>query len=378
MRVTLIDLWAREGMLHYVVQLANNLARLPDMEVTVLLPRGSDVNLFEAAVTVDFVDVVKEASLRELLLVPVKLLKLPLFFETVRRTKPDVIHLNNCHVWHILTLPRLIRRYPVVSTLHDVTPHPGRDDSWRKRREIDTLARLSHHTFVHGHELKQRLLQRHPALAEHAITVIPMGDFSFFAQGPTDGREERNTALFFGRIRDYKGLKYFIQAAKLVAQDIPEARFVIAGDGDLRPYRSLLDDESSFEIHNYYIPDDQVTTLFQRAGIVVLPYIEASQSAVIPIAYAFRKPVVTTRVGCLPDVVEHGQTGLLVPPHDVSTLAEAMVRLLSDDGLREALGRNAHRKLKNEFAWEHIVSTTRRVYQAAMRQQAAAVTSCDA
>lgn len=370
MRVTLMDLWGWEGTLHYVSQLANSLARLPDLKVTLILPKGRDydMTLFEPTVTIEFVDMVKNATLGELLSVPVKLLKLPQFFRTVRRTRPDVIHLKNCHVWYILTLPWLRRHYPIVSLLDDVDPHPGQDDSWRKRKEIDTVARLSHKIFVHGEKLKQQLLIKYPRLSADDVTVIPHGDFAFFTQYQTDVMEEKNVALCFGRIREYKGLRYFIGAAKLVARSMPDARFVIAGDGNFQTYRQLLSEGVNFEIHNRYIPDGQVAGFFRRAGIVVLPYTEASQSGVIPIAYAFRKPVVTTRVGCLPDVVEDGRTGLLVPPRDVPALADAMLRLLSDDELRENLGRNAHQKMKDELGWDKIASTTLRVYRAAVRE----------
>jgi len=378
MRVTLIDLWAREGMLHYSAQLGNNLARLPGMEVTVLVPGGSDVSLFEAAVTVDFVDVVKDASPRELLLAPPKLLKIPLFLKTIRQTKPDVIHLNNCHVWYLLTLPRMNENYPVVATLHDVEPHPGQDDSWRKRREIDALVRSSRRLFVHGEALKERLLALYPGLAADSIEVIPHGEYSFFTRFQTGVATDERSVLFFGRIRAYKGLDCFIQAANLVAQKIPRAKFVIAGDGDMRPYRDLLGTGASFEVHNRYIPDAEVARLFQRASIVALPYVEASQSGVVQIAFAFKKPVVTTSVGCLPDVVEDGQTGLLVPPGDVPALAEALVRLLSDSGLRETLGSNAYRRMKEEYGWDPIASTTQRVYRAVVREQKGRVTANDA
>lgn len=368
MRVTVIDLWGREAMLHYVSQLANNLAGCTGVEVTVLLPNGSDTSLFKSAVRVDFLDVVKDASIGQLLSVPYKLTQLPWFFQTIHRTRPDVLHLNNCHVWYIFSLPWLTRQYPIISTLHDVEPHPGQDDTWRKRKEIDTLARYSDHIFVHGEALKQKLHAKYPFLAPHQTDVIPHGDYSFFTKFPTHVIEEPNVALFFGRIRAYKGLEYFLEAAAIVTRAIPNARFVIAGDGDLRPYQKLIGDGSNFEIINRYIPDHQVAALFNRASIVVLPYTQASQSGVIPVAYAFEKPVVTTQVGCLSDVVEDGRTGLIVPPRDSPALAEAMLRLFRDDELRKSLGRNAYQKMIQELGWDKIVALTLSVYETAIQK----------
>jgi glycosyltransferase involved in cell wall biosynthesis len=176
-------------------------------------------------------------------------------------------------------------------------------------------------------------------------------------------REESNVVLFFGRIRAYKGLEYFLEAAALVTQKMPTARFIIAGDGDLRPYLKLIKDGSNIEIINRYIPDFEVATIFKRASIVVLPYTQASQSAVIPVAYAFEKPVVTTQVGCLSDVVEDGRTGLIVPPGDAPALADAVIKLLQNDELRKTLGWNGYIMMKNQLGWEKIASTTFDTYK---------------
>jgi len=372
MRVTVIDLWGREAMLHYVSQLANNLAGSTGVEVTVLLPNGSDTSLFESTLRVDFLDVVMDASIGQLLSVPYKLAKLPWFFQTIHRTRPDILHLNNCHVWYIFTLPWLKRQYPIISTLHDVEPHPGLDDTWRKRKEIDTIARYSDRIFVHGEALKQKLHAKYPFLGPHQTNVIPHGDYSFFTEFPTNVTEEENVALFFGRIRAYKGLEYFIEAAAIVTQQMPNAWFVIAGEGDLQTYQKLIGDRSNFEIINRYTPDHQVAALFKRASIVVLPYTQASQSGVIPVAYAFEKPVVTTQVGCLSDMVEDGRTGLIVPPRDSPALAEAMLRLFRDENLRKTLGRNAYQKMKNELGWDKIASLTLSIYETALKEFSAA------
>src|SRR4030042_3105583 len=166
MRVTLIDLWGREAMLHYVSQLANNLAQCPNVQVTVLLPKGTDTRLFESVVGVGFLDVVMDASISQLLSAPFKLVRLPWFFKTIQQTKPDIIHLNNCHVWYIFTLPKLKQMYPIVSTMHDVEPHPGLDDTWRKRKEIDTIARFSDHIFIHRETIKQNVPSKYPFLRQ--------------------------------------------------------------------------------------------------------------------------------------------------------------------------------------------------------------------
>ena len=131
----------------------------------------------------------------------------------------------------------------------------------------------------------------------------------------------------------------------------------------------MITDRESFEIINEFIPDEEIAQLFQRAKLVVLPYIEASQSGIIAIAYAFKKPVIVSSVGSIPEVVDHGKTGLLVPPGDAKALAEAIIELLKDDRLREEMGNNAFAKMEQELSWDKIAEKTLQVYKQVCRDK---------
>ena len=96
---------------------------------------------------------------------------------------------------------------------------------------------------------------------------------------------------------------------------------------------------------------------------MVLPYIEASQSGIVSLAYTFGKPVVVTNVGSIPEVVDDGQTGIIVPPENAEALAKALVELLNDDEKRERMGQNALFKAKTMLSWETIAEQTAAVYR---------------
>jgi glycosyltransferase involved in cell wall biosynthesis len=179
--------------------------------------------------------------------------------------------------------------------------------------------------------------------------------------------KEEPQVLFFGRIWPYKGLDYLIRAEPLITSRAPQAKIVIAGTGeDFERYRRLMVNPDNFIVINEYVSDEKRAELFRRASVVVLPYIEASQSFIISIAYRFGKPVVATTVGGLPEMVDDGRTGFLVPPRNIDALADAVVQLMQDDGMRRKFGENGMQKVNVECAPEVVGRQTCVVYRRAM------------
>ena len=127
-------------------------------------------------------------------------------------------------------------------------------------------------------------------------------------------------------------------------------------------YEKYFSEDIDYEIINRYVPDENVASYFQRASVVVLPYTEGTQTGIIPIAYAFKKPVVVTNVGSIPEVVEDGVTGFIVPSKDSDALADAIVKILKDDDLRRRMGENAYRKMKEDLSWDRIAEKTQKLY----------------
>ena len=158
-----------------------------------------------------------------------------------------------------------------------------------------------------------------------------------------------------------------MKAEPAISRELPEFRIIPAVHGEpLSNYDQFMVNRERYEIIDRYIPNEEVAELFQKAAIVVLPYIEASQSGILNIAYAFATPVVVTKVGALPEVVDDGETGLIVPPSDPEALAKAVVTILSDDKLRNEMGKNALKKAETDLSWDRIARTTVETYREAL------------
>ncbi len=283
----------------------------------------------------------------------------------INRFLPDVVHFQNGHMYFNLVMP-LLKKFPLVITIHDAQQHLGdRESGYTPQRIMDFGFRRADRVIVHGRSMVEIVIEKlgFDSSLIHVIPLIALAD----TQSPLPIRDDGQAILFFGRIWEYKGLEYLVRAMSQVNAEFPEAKCIIAGRGeDLQHYRKWMANPAAFVIHNDWISDEQRSQLFASCSMVVLPYVEASQSGVTPIAYAFEKPVIATRIGGLPDMIEHGRTGLLVPPRDVDSLTRAICQLLRDRTARVEMGRAGKRKLIDQCAPEVVVPQTLEVYRQAI------------
>jgi glycosyltransferase involved in cell wall biosynthesis len=124
----------------------------------------------------------------------------------------------------------------------------------------------------------------------------------------------------------------------------------------------MMVNPGNFIIYNGWVSQEQTEELFARASVIALPYIEATQSGIVPTAYAYAKPVVASNVGGLPSQVDDGRTGFLVPPGDVEALADRIVQLLEDRELRKQLGANGKHKLDTEWSGQLLAPKVVAIY----------------
>src|SRR5690606_30937707 len=142
--------------------------------------------------------------------------------------------------------------------------------------------------FAHGKTAKDQLIKQ--GYEDKKIYPVMHGDYAFFTNWSVDSIEQAPNILFFGRIEPYKGLDILLESMQKVWKDHPDWTLTVAGVGDISPYSANLADKR-IELINRFIEDEEVAPLFQKASFVVLPYISATQSGVIPVASAFKKPV---------------------------------------------------------------------------------------
>ena len=355
MKIMIITLNKQGGMIHYVSQLANSLSKKE--EVVVIAPIGVEKDNFDENIRIIEL---KMGNVLGNFLTNTLVFTRPLkFLRTINEEQPDIIHFNENHLWTSIFLP-FLKKFKIVTMIHDVKPHPG-------SRKIDQkIAKKLYNHFsdcflVHGKYAEKEIK------TDKKCYSIPHGDYAFFLNYTKESiTEEDNTILFFGRIEDYKGLKYLISSINYISNENPEIKLIIAGSGDFEKYKPLIKHDKNFEIHNRFIKDEEVPSFFQRSKLVVLPYTECTQTGIIPIAYAFKKPVIVTNVGSIPEVVEDRKTGFIVPPKDSEALGKAITKTLNDADLMKKMGFNGYIKMEKELSWDVVTEKLIKIYNKVM------------
>jgi glycosyltransferase involved in cell wall biosynthesis len=187
------------------------------------------------------------------------------------------------------------------------------------------------------------------------------------------GVDRGKIVLFVGALTQwhrYKGLEVLIQAMALMRDQVPEARLVIVGAGQLETeYRQLVSRHSltSCVIFAGNVPDDELPKYYACSDMLALPSKDRSEGFGLTIleANATGKPAIGTTVGGIPSVIRDGYNGLLVPPNDPSALAEAIKKALSDDDLLKRMGRNG-RAFAERREWSIVAKQTEELYERAL------------
>jgi glycosyltransferase involved in cell wall biosynthesis len=354
MRIALICLARRGGMVHFQADLANSMCLVaPTVAVLSSAVEGSSLARPIIKVRVDTGRNALGSAIRALN--PVCWHDL---YRKLQSTDADIMHIVGVHEWNPLVCILLkLQGKPVVYTVHDPEAHSGapvaiRASNWMSVRLADALVVLTRF----GRD--QLIAQRLPA---HKIFHIPYGISNYFTTRPQRKVRHEKRILYFGRIEPYKGLDVLLDAYVRLRKFLPDWSLTIAGVGVL-PVRLLRGQAPGIQIINRYVRDLEVTRLMQRARLVVVPYLEATQSAVIATAFGFGRPVIATDVGGLKEMVIHGKNGLLVPPHDAEALADAIKSLATSPGRLLRMGRNAYALGQKKWGWARIARKHLRMY----------------
>jgi glycosyltransferase involved in cell wall biosynthesis len=247
-------------------------------------------------------------------------------------------------VWALPYRVMMIGAKRVVLQCHNIgEKEPG----WWKRALANIVFRRADALVVHARTEMQDAQRR---TSSHIVrTFLPVHELG--GAMPEDARKTLglagNVALFFGHIRPFKALDVVLQAWPKLRTPVT---LLVAGEAwfdSEQAYRKMAGERVVFDFR--FIPDSEIATYFAAADVVLAPYRTEAQSGVALTAFHFGRPVIASNVGGLPEVVEDGVNGLIVPPDDADVLAAAIDRFYASD--RATMERRAAESAR-KYSWE--------------------------
>jgi glycosyltransferase involved in cell wall biosynthesis len=278
--------------------------------------------------------------------------------KAIKREQPDVLIMK---YWMTFFAPslgwvakRLKKNTVTICVLDNLIPHEKRffDTAFNRFfvKQIDGFVVMSD-------KVLEDLLLTHPT-ANYLRIDHPLYDHFGAIQGKSNAckhlnlNPEKKYALFFGFIRDYKGLDLLIDAMKTVSEDV---ELIVAGEvyGSFQKYEQQIAQaglSNRIHVFNRYISDAEVAQFYGAADVCVLPYKSATQSGITAISFHFEVPIIATNVGGLAETVKHQKTGVVVDSPDSSLIATAINTYFKED-LKEAMVTEIQ-QYKQEHSWK--------------------------
>jgi glycosyltransferase involved in cell wall biosynthesis len=353
----------RGGIAHYTTLLCQVLRRNHDVKFIsfrrqyprTLFPGQSDRDTSREPLKIDTVDYILDS------INPLTWIKV---FQIINAYKPDKLIIPwwvafwTPQFWSIVSLVKRYIQSQVVFVCHNVVEHESHPIKKIATRVVLSKAdRIITHSEEDTLKLKDLLGNGIETITAFHPTYTDLSRTRYTKEQARDKLGlTGNVLLFFGFVRQYKGLDVLLDALPIVLKE-KDITLVIAGEfwSDKQSYLDKIDHSgtsANVRIVDEYIPNEEIGIYFAASDLVVQPYISASGSGICQIAYGFDRPVIATNVGSLPEVVRDGVNGRLVQPNNPRNLSLAILESLEPPAIK-LLTENA-RKTKEAFSWERM------------------------
>lgn len=263
----------------------------------------------------------------------------------------------------------------IVYTAHNILPH--------NRTKFDFLIyklvyQIVNEIIVHSEYIKNKLVSTFN-VSSQKVNVIPHGNFDIYlpkkniskndARKILNLKENDDVILFFGYIKEYKGLDTLIKSFPKAAKKNSKLKLLIAGMPEnlnlKERYIKLIESLNCKESVLYefsFIPSDSIALYFSASDLVVLPYRNIDHSGIIHLSYSFARPILATNVGDFSEIIEERITGFLVEKDDHNILAEAIYAAFLNKNLLVKMGLKAQDLNTTKYSWDEIGKRTAELY----------------
>jgi len=361
MRILLVNA-DNGGIMHYAVDLANHLVQT--QEVIVIAKKSAERLLNKNCEMITINDS------RNLKLVFSEFKKALLKYE------PDIVHFTGYHPLYII-LSHYISKKGVSSiyTIHDAKRKQHKKIFFKNIRDRIIFNKFTNQRLINLSTnivaLSSYVAGQIKALYKADAVVIPLSQdverYNFINYDvickENSNNEESIRLLFFGSVSYYKGVDDLIRAAEILKQNDVKFKLTIAGKSD--GYQLKIPDSVKSEINylNRFIKEEEIPCLFYNTDIVIQPYLEASQSGVLPLAFSFKKPVISTNFGSFTEIIEDGVNGFTVNSKSPREIADLIFHLSKNKHLISELSEGAYKTYVDKLSWPKLIKKYVKLYE---------------
>jgi len=364
---------------HYIIDLVNGLAQ-NGVRVDFL---GSDIyDSLKLDSTVNFQNIrgshnenaPKIEKIRRILQYYWKLLIYTL------KTKNEVFHIQwlrfNLFEGVILNIIFKFFRKKIIYTAHNVLPHM--ENNLINRLIFFLIYNIADVIIVHTEFIKKRIVNEFK-VRKNKIKVVKHGVYKIVdtplltkqkAREKLELKTDDKVILFFGNIKRYKGLDILISAFSIYRKNLNNLKLIIAGRVNNEDYKYEIEHflshselKESVITKFRYIAEEEVEILFKAIDVVVLPYLEGSQSGVLFLSYAYGKPVIASNIGAFPDDIVVGKTGYIFKVGNSKDLANKIKLYFNNFRSKTIKLENSIKQYANsKYSWQKTGEDLKRVY----------------
>lgn len=300
-------------------------------------------------------------------------------YKYIKKNKFDVIHfqfLRRIEAESFFFLFLRLVGLKLVYTVHDVSP--------LNKSKVNNLLNFilyksANILIVHSGKNKEMLLEK-VSLNPKKIRIVPHGNFNHYIPEKLIAKDEarkyfklnsnEKVLLFFGFIKEYKGLDVLLEAAAIASKTIGDLTLIIAGavqsDKLAARYNKIISElpkEVRVIYHSDFIPREKVAVYFLASDVLILPYRMISHSGVLHLAYSFGRAIIGTRVGDFEEFIEDGKSGFVANSNDSIGVAEAIVRFYSTPDNVNKMCSYARSLNDTKYSWTNIGLLMKEIYQ---------------
>lgn len=358
----------------YTICLANAM-QMAGGNITLIVPENREINnpLFVVKKWLPS----KEKTKSKLSKVFDALIYLIKLINFIVKQKPDAVHFQffRFKIDALLMFLLKIFNLKIIYTAHNVLPH----ERFMFDIQLTNLAyKAADKIIVHSNFIKEKLLSLFEIDCSK-IEIIPHGNFNHYlpeapltsntAKNKLSLSPQDNVALFFGYIKEYKGLDILLNAFEIIYKNKKNIKLLIAGFPESEELKckyekmiGQIDADNRIIFYPEYISPSDLPIFFYAADVLILPYKTIDHSGIIHLAYSFNKPVIVTNVGDFSDTVEEGKSGFIVPPNNPIQLAGCIECAFSNKKNLLEMGSYAGTLNNSKYSWDVIAAKTLGIY----------------